>query len=79
VWGGRPRPPNRPRPICLPLPFLPPTTRVEKSRARYDGALNGEWRDLRTLFEFAGIYPPKDAALPTDSLRLTWLSEMAII
>src|SRR5213593_5149164 len=24
VWGGRPRPPNRPRPICLPLPFLPP-------------------------------------------------------
>ena len=79
MWGGRPRPPNRPRPICLPLPFLPPTTRVEKNRARYDGALNGEWRDLRTLFEFAGIYPPKDAALPTDSLRLTWLSEMAII
>jgi len=77
VWGGR---------LALALgyvffrsSFRQPTTRVEKSRARYDGALNGEWRDLRTLFEFAGIYPPKDAALPTDSLRLTWLSEMAII
>src|SRR5438876_10552584 len=76
VWGGRPRPPNRPRPICLPLPFLPPTTRVEKSRARYDGALNGEWREVRTLVEVAGIYPPEGDAVPTVLLPFTLLSGM---
>ena len=47
--------------MCL-VPSLSakPTTRVEKSSAGYDRILQGDWRDLKTLFEFAGIYPPKD-------------------
>ena len=31
------------------------------------GALKGDWRDLKTLFEFTGIYPAKDTALTEDS------------
>ncbi len=30
------------------------------------GALKGDWRDVKTLFEFAGIFPPKDNTPATD-------------
>jgi hypothetical protein len=30
-------------------------------------ALKGDWRDVKTLFEFAGIFPPKDNMSPTDT------------
>jgi hypothetical protein len=30
-------------------------------------ALKGDWRDVKTLFEFAGIFPPKDNTSPTDT------------
>ena len=36
--------------------------RIQKAEAAIPGALEGNWRDLRTLFEFAGISPQnKDA------------------
>ena len=40
---------------------------LQKAQGAMTGALKGDWRDLKTLFEFTGIYPAKDTALTEDS------------
>jgi hypothetical protein len=40
---------------------------LQKAQRAMTGALKGDWRDLKTLFEFTGIYPAKDRALTEDS------------
>jgi hypothetical protein len=35
---------------------------LHRLQAAMQGAKQGNWRDLKTVFEFAGIYPPKDDA-----------------
>jgi hypothetical protein len=56
--GGRPRPPNWITSIPSNLKSCNPSS---------TGALKGDWRDVKTLFEFAGIFPPKDNTSPTDA------------
>ena len=36
--------------------------RIQQAEAAIEGALNGNWRDLRTVFEFAGIAEPNKEA-----------------
>ena len=50
-------------------PSLPSATQqreLQKAERAMAGALKGDWRDVKTLFEFAGIYPPKDNSSATD-------------
>src|SRR5207249_122709 len=39
---------------------------LQKAERAMAGALKGDWRDVKTLFEFAGIFPPKDNSSATD-------------
>ena len=82
VAGGRSRPPSRPRPRKnlvhlrrllsrspnVPSSSLPSATdqrELQKAVRALPRALKG-WRDVKTLFEFAGIYPAKDNSPATD-------------
>ncbi|HEV2728681.1 MAG TPA: hypothetical protein VGV15_01505, partial [Terriglobales bacterium] len=38
---------------------------LQKAERAVTGALKGDWRDLKTLFEFTGIFPSKDDDVPT--------------
>ena len=40
---------------------------LEELQSALDGAQAGNWRDLKTVFELTGIFPPKDNASPTDA------------
>src|SRR5437667_4333336 len=62
--------PKAPAPATQPAPAsnvssssLPSATQqreLQKAERAMAGALKGDWRDVKTLFEFAGIFPPKD-------------------
>ena len=39
---------------------------LKKIHSALDGAQAGDWRDLKTVFEFTGIFPPKDHAPAKD-------------
>src|SRR5436309_183645 len=39
---------------------------LQKAERAMAGALKGDWRYVKTLFEFAGIFPPKDNSSATD-------------
>ena len=41
-------------------------TVLQKAARAIPRALKGNWRDVKTLFEFAGIYPAKDNSSATD-------------
>jgi hypothetical protein len=44
---------------------------IERVRAAIEGAERGNWRDLRTVFEFAGITEPsKEATTASESAAL---------
>ena len=38
---------------------------LQKAERAMTGALKGDWRDLKTLFEFTGVFPSKDDDVPT--------------
>ena len=38
---------------------------LQKAQGAMTGALKGDWRDLKTLFEFTGVFPSKDDDVPT--------------
>jgi hypothetical protein len=69
--------PKPPSPATQPAPApnvspssLPSATQqreLQKAERAMAGALRGDWRDVKTLFEFAGIFPPKDDTSPTDA------------
>ncbi|MGA9964564.1 MAG: hypothetical protein WBQ10_05115, partial [Terriglobales bacterium] len=40
---------------------------IERVRAAIEGAERGNWRDLRTVFEFAGIAEPSKAPTASES------------
>jgi len=40
---------------------------LKESQSALTGAQAGDWRDLKTVFELTGIFPPKDNASPTDA------------
>ena len=40
---------------------------LKKLQSALNGAQAGNWRDLKTVFELTGIFPPKDNASPTDA------------
>jgi len=40
---------------------------LKELQSALNGAQAGNWRDLKTVFEFAGIFPPKDDTSPTDA------------
>jgi len=65
-----PSPATQPAPASnVPSSSLPSATQqreLQKSERAMAGALKGDWRDVKTLFEFAGIFPPKDNAPATD-------------
>src|SRR5947208_14311478 len=65
-----PSPTTQPAPASnVPSSSLPSATQqreLQKSERAMAGALKGDWRDVKTLFEFAGIFPPKDNAPATD-------------
>jgi len=48
------------------LPSATQQRELQKAERAMAGALKGDWRDVKTLFEFAGIYPAKDNSSPTD-------------
>jgi len=48
------------------LPSASQQRELKKAERALPGALKGDWRDVKTLFEFAGIYPPKDNSSATD-------------
>jgi hypothetical protein len=66
--------PTPPEPQPAPAPnapssSLPSTTQqreLQKAERAMAGALNGDWRDVKTLFEFAGIFPLKDNTPATE-------------
>src|SRR5438552_1142015 len=68
--------PKAPSPATQPAPVpnvssssLPSATQqreLQKAERAMAGALKGDWRDVKTLFEFAGIFPPKDNTPATD-------------
>src|SRR5437870_2550285 len=68
--------PKAPSPATQPAPAsnvssssLPSATQqreLQKAERAMAGALKGDWRDVKTLFEFAGIFPPKDNTPATD-------------
>ena len=39
---------------------------LQAAQRAIPGALKGDWRDMKTLFEFAGIYPARDKSSATD-------------
>src|SRR5437879_489277 len=67
--------PKAPSPATQPAPAsnvssssLPSATQqreLQKAERAMAGALKGDWRDVKTLFEFAGIFPPKDNSSAT--------------
>ncbi len=68
--------PEAPSPATQPAPAsnvspssLPSATQqreLQKAARAIPRALKGDWRDVKTMFEFAGIYPAKDNSSPTD-------------
>ena len=48
------------------LPSASQQRELQKAERAIPRALKGDWRDVKTLFEFAGIYPPKDNSSATD-------------
>jgi len=53
----------------MPSASLPSATEqreLQKAARAIPRALKGDWRDVKTLFEFAGIFPPKDNSSATD-------------
>jgi len=68
--------PEAPSPTTQPAPAsnvspssLPSATQqreLQKAARAIPRALKGDWRDVKTMFEFAGIYPAKDNSSPTD-------------
>src|SRR5438552_130444 len=48
------------------LPSATQQRELQKAERAMAGALKGDWRDVKTLFEFAGIFPPKDNSSATD-------------
>ena len=68
--------PKAPSPATQPAPAsnvssssLPSATEqreLQKAERAIPRALKGDWRDLKTLFEFAGIFPLKDTAPGKD-------------
>src|SRR5438552_18510271 len=48
------------------LPSATEQRELQKAARAIPRALKGDWRDVKTLFEFAGIYPPKDNSSATD-------------
>src|SRR3989442_13852812 len=65
-----PSPATQPAPASnVPTSSLPSATEqreLQKAERAMAGALKGDWRDVKTLFEFAGIFPPKDNTPATD-------------
>src|SRR5439155_21443846 len=68
--------PKAPSPATQPAPApnvssssLPSATQqreLQKAERDMAGALNGDWRDVKTRFEVAGIFPPKENTAATD-------------
>jgi len=68
--------PEAPSPTTQPAPAsnvspssLPSATQqreLQKAARAIPRALKGDWRDVKTMFEFAGIYPAKDNSSATD-------------
>jgi len=67
---GPPSPATQPAPASnVSSSSLPSATEqhdLQKAARAIPRALKGDWRDVKTLFEFAGIFPPKDNAPSTD-------------
>ena len=65
-----PSPATQPAPASnVPTSSLPSATEqhdLQKAERAMAGALKGDWHDVKTLFEFAGIFPPKDNTPATD-------------
>jgi hypothetical protein len=55
---------NEPSPAAS-LPSDAQHRELQKAERAMTGALKGDWRDLKTLFEFTGIFPCKDDDVPT--------------
>src|SRR5207302_10212075 len=59
-----PAPATQPAPASNVSPSSPPSAteqrELQKAARAIPRALKGDWRDVKTLFEFAGIFPPKD-------------------
>ena len=69
--GARtPSPATQPAPASnVPTSSLPSATEqhdLQKAARAIPRALKGDWRDVKTLFEFAGIFPLKDTAPGKD-------------
>src|SRR5438876_7924698 len=65
-----PSPATQPAPASnVPTSSLPSATEqhdLQKAARAIPRALKGDWRDVKTLFEFAGIFPLKDTAPGKD-------------
>ncbi len=65
-----PSPATQPAPASNVSPSSPPSAteqrELQKAARAIPRALKGDWRDVKTLFEFAGIFPPKDNSSATD-------------
>src|SRR5438876_9552246 len=48
------------------LPSATQQRELQKAARAIPRALKGDWRDVKTMFEFAGIYPAKDNSSATD-------------
>jgi len=59
-------PPLAPNMSSSSLPSATQQRELQKAERAMAGALKGDWRDVKTLFEFAGIFPPKDNTPATD-------------
>ena len=68
--GRAPAPATQPPPAPnMPSASLPSATEqreLQKAARAIPRALRGDWRDVKTLFEFAGIYPAKNNPSATD-------------
>jgi len=60
------QPPLAPNVSSSSLPSATQQRELQKAERAMAGALKGDWRDVKTLFEFAGIFPPKDNTPATD-------------
>jgi len=60
------QPPLAPNMSSSSLPSATQQRELQKAERAMAGALKGDWRDVKTLFEFAGIFPPKDNTPATD-------------
>ncbi len=49
------------RPRLIPRGAAQEYERIQQAEAAIEGALSGNWRDLRTVFEFAGIAEPQQS------------------